>query len=237
MTARSLVLAFCVSGACALAQDNHWYSHLVSIYQASRVPPVDFRNSPRIERLIRAGRLYLSLPDAIALAVENNLDVEFERLALPIANTDILRAKGGGLLRGISLAITEAPSGIGGPVATVLNAAYPSGTPPVPAYTPNLTTFVPAITPASPLNSSVLTSFGILSAITPTQTAIDITGAAALSLGPPIPQFDAVLTTGQTWWHETVPELTAFTSGLTTLSPTTPPPLSAFPRASAAERR
>jgi outer membrane protein TolC len=216
MKAPSLVFAFCVSGACVLAQDNHWYSHLVSIYHASRVPPVDFRNSPRIEHLIRAGRLYLSLPDAIALAVENNLDVEFERLAIPIANTDILRARGGGLLRGISLAITEAPSGIGGPVATVLNSAYPSGTPPVPAYTPNLTTFVPAITPASPLNSTVATNFGVLPAITTTLTGIDITGATALSLGPPIPQFDPVLTTGQTWQHETVPELTAFTSGLST---------------------
>jgi outer membrane protein len=202
--------------SCGLAQDNHWYNRLISTYHAPRLAPVDFGNSPRIENLIRAGILYLSLPDAIALAVENNLDVEFERLALPIAETDIRRAKGGGLLRGVSLTVGEAPAGIGGPPAPVLNAVYPTGTSPVPTYTPNLTTFAPAITAPSPFNSSVVTSFNTLSALSPTQDGIDITCAAALSLGPPIPQFDPVLTAVQTWQHETIPELTAFTSGLTT---------------------
>jgi outer membrane protein TolC len=216
MKARSLAFVFFAFDACAPAQNDHWYSHVVSAYHAPPVAPIDFRNSPRIDNLIRAGILYLSLPDAIALAVENNLDVEFERLALPVANTDILRAKGGGTLRGISLTVAEAPAGIGGPPAPVLNAVYPTGTSPVPAYTPNLTTFAPAITAASPFNSSVVTSFGVLPDIAPTQTGIDINGAAALSLGPPIPQFDPVLTTAETWQHETVPELTAFTSGLST---------------------
>jgi outer membrane protein TolC len=216
MKARTLAIAVCTFGACAVAQNNHWYGHVVSTYRAPRVSRVDFNNSPRIEKLIRAGILYLSLQDAIALAIENNLDVEFERLALPIANTDILRAKGGGLLRGISLSVAEAPPGIGGPPAPVLNAVSATGTSPIPIYTPNLTTFAPAITPASPLNSSVVTNFGTLSEITPAQTGIDLTGAAVLSLGPPIPQFDPVLTVGQTWQHETLPELTAFTSGLST---------------------
>jgi outer membrane protein TolC len=216
MKAWNFAIASCALASCGLAQDNHWYDHLISTYHAPRVAPVDFGNSPRIENLIRAGILYVSLPDAIALAVENNLDVEFERLALPMAETDILRAKGGGLLRGVSLTVAEAPPGIGGPPAPVLNAVYPTGTSPVPTYTPNLTTFAPGITPPSPFNSSVVTSFNTLSALSPTQEGIDITGAAALSLGPPIPQFDPVLTSGQTWQHETIPELTAFTSGLTT---------------------
>jgi outer membrane protein TolC len=216
MKASIFAIASCALAACALAQDNHWYNHLVSNYHTPRVPAVDFSNSPRLEKLIRAGILYLSLHDAIALAIENNLDVEFERLALPIAQTDILRAKGGGLLRGIALTVGEAPSGIGGPVAPLETAVYPSGTPPVPAFTPNLSTFVPSITPQSFANSAVVTSFGVLPAITNTQTGIDITGAAALSLGPPIPQFDPVFTVGQTWQHETIPELTTFSSGLPT---------------------
>jgi outer membrane protein len=213
MKARSLAFAFCVFGACALAQDNHWYWHFISTYHAPRVAPVDFNNSPRIERLIRAGILYLSLHDAVALAVENNLDVEYERLEVPIADTDILRTKGGGLPRGISLLTAEAPLGIGGPASPVLNASSLTGAPPVPAFTPNLTTFVPAITPESLANGAVVTSIGVLPAINITQTGIDITGAAALSLGPPIPQFDPLLTLSQTWEHQAFPQLSAVNSG------------------------
>lgn len=213
MKARSLAFAFCAFGACALAQDNHWYRRFISTYHAPRVPPIDFNNSPRLESLIRAGILYLSLHDAIALAIENNLDVEFERLELPIADTDILRAKGGGFLRGISLLTAEAPLGIGGPAAPVLNAVSPTGAPPVPTFTPNLTTFVPAITPESLANGAVVTSLGVLPAIATTLTGIDITGAAALSLGPPIPQFDPLLTVSQTWQHQTIPQLSAVNSG------------------------
>jgi outer membrane protein TolC len=207
------VIVSCAVATCALAQDNHWYNHLISTYHAPRMLPTDFSNSPRIDSLIRAGILYLSLPDAIALAIENNLDVEFERFALPIAETDVLRARGGGLLRGVTLAVGEAPIGIGGPIAPLVTAASPTGTTPSPSFAPNLTTFVPAIAPQSFANGVVVTSLSVLPAITTSQTGLDISGAAALSLGPPVPQFDPVLTVGQTWQHQTIPELTAFTSG------------------------
>jgi len=59
--------------------------------------------------------MYLSLPDAIALALENNLDIETQRFLPRIAQTDIQRAKGGGLLRGLSLLVNEPAPGIGGP--------------------------------------------------------------------------------------------------------------------------
>lgn len=216
MKATYFAVAFCALGACALAQDSRWYSRLLAPYHAPSAAPVDFSNSPRLESLIRAGILYLSLHDAIALAIENNLDVEYERFAPPIANTDLLRARGGGTLRGISLAIAEAPSGIGGPSAPLVTAVAPSGSLAVPSYSPNLSVFTPAITPYSPGNSAVVTSLGVLPAITTTQSGIDITGAAALSPGPPIPQFDPVLTSSMTWQHATVPELTAFESGLPT---------------------
>jgi outer membrane protein TolC len=52
-----------------------------------------------------------------------------------------------------------------------------------------------------------------LPAIATTLTGIDITGAAALSLGPPIPQFDPLLTVSQTWQHQTIPQLSAVNSG------------------------
>ncbi len=60
------------------------------------VAPVDLSNSPRIRQLLRSGNIYLSLPDAIALAIENNLDIQLERYTLPSADTELLRAKGGG---------------------------------------------------------------------------------------------------------------------------------------------
>jgi len=52
-----------------------------------------------VHDLIRAGNLYLSQADALALAIENNLDVELDRYSFRIADSDLLRAKGGGLLR------------------------------------------------------------------------------------------------------------------------------------------
>ena len=59
-------------------------------------PQDSFQNSPRVHELIRAGNLYLSLQDALALAIENNLDIELQRSALPVADAELLRAKGGG---------------------------------------------------------------------------------------------------------------------------------------------
>src|ERR1017187_8780372 len=68
-----------------------------SAYSASEVPEPQLANSPLLDRLIRDGKLYLSLKDAIRLALENNLDLEIARYNLPIANMDILRTQAGGV--------------------------------------------------------------------------------------------------------------------------------------------
>jgi len=52
--------------------------------------------------LIVDGKLRLTLDDAIALALENNLEIAVTRYDLPIAQTDLLRAKGGGATRGVA---------------------------------------------------------------------------------------------------------------------------------------
>ena len=67
----------------------------------------------RARSLIRNGAVYLSLYDAIALAIENNLDVEIARYSLSIAGTEVLRASGGGNLRGIDYSVAESPTGVG----------------------------------------------------------------------------------------------------------------------------
>ena len=65
-------------------------------YRASTVAPLNLNNSPRLDQLIRDGKLYLSLRDALALALEDNADLAFFRYNLPIADTDLLRTKAGG---------------------------------------------------------------------------------------------------------------------------------------------
>src|SRR5258706_10155460 len=80
-------------------------------------PVVSFDNSARVHDLMRAGNLYLSLQDALALAIENNLDIELQRYLLPVANTELQRARGGGTLRGLNFTLLETPTGTGGPLS------------------------------------------------------------------------------------------------------------------------
>jgi outer membrane protein TolC len=92
----------------------HWYSGITQPYQTRTVPPVNVSNSSRIDALLRAGNLYLSLSDAIALALENNLDVEIQRYEFSIAEADLLRARAGGAIQGIPTnVLTGVPSGGG----------------------------------------------------------------------------------------------------------------------------
>jgi outer membrane protein TolC len=93
----------------------HWYSGIAQPYQPRIVPPVRLSNSSRIDALLRAGNLYLSLSDAIALALENNLDVEIERYEFSLAEADLLRAKAGGSINGIPTNVLPGiPTGAGG---------------------------------------------------------------------------------------------------------------------------
>src|SRR6185437_2205872 len=67
-------------------QQAHWYSGFTKNYRTRYIPPISVSNSGRADSLIRAGNLYLSLADAIAMALENNIDVEVSRYGYPIAN-------------------------------------------------------------------------------------------------------------------------------------------------------
>ena len=92
----------------------HWYSTLTRPYEARTVPPVNVSNSSRLDSLVRAGTLYLSLSDAIALALENNLDIELERYEFSLAEADLLRAKAGAAIQGIPTGVQPGiPSGAG----------------------------------------------------------------------------------------------------------------------------
>ena len=82
-------------------------------YSPDYVPSPVLTNSPRIDRLVRDGKLYLSLKDAIDLALENNLDLAIARYNLPIANTDILRTQAGGFFRGVNTGVVQGTPGGG----------------------------------------------------------------------------------------------------------------------------
>jgi len=88
----------------------------ISPYIGDNVPEPVLTNSPRLDLLIRDGKLYLSLKDAIDLALENNLDLAIARYNLPIADTDVLRTKAGGSFRGVNTGVVQGTpgGGIGG---------------------------------------------------------------------------------------------------------------------------
>ncbi len=79
-------------------------------YTARWVPMPNLTNSPRLDALIRAGDLYLSLQDAIALALENNLDIEVQRYGPSLADAALMTAQAGGFARGVSTSVTAGPS-------------------------------------------------------------------------------------------------------------------------------
>ena len=84
------------------------HSHsLFSPYKPSTAPPLDLNNSPLLQDRISNGKLYISLRDAIALAIENNLDLAYFRYNFPIAQTDIQRTKAGGVANGVNTAIVQ----------------------------------------------------------------------------------------------------------------------------------
>jgi outer membrane protein TolC len=140
---------------------------------------------------MRAGQLYLSLDDAIALALENNLDIELERFLPKISDTDLLRANGGGLLRGLSLLVNEPPPGIGGPNG------------------PLLTNLTAGSTPSPIVN----TNFSDISLISQQQNDLSVTGVIPMSNGPAIPPYDPVVSGLVNSQHATIPESSTILTG------------------------
>jgi len=85
----------------------------LSAYSPSSTPEPQLTNSPDLNQLIRDGKLYLSLKDAIRMALENNLDLAIARYNLPIADMDILRTKAGGVFRGVNAGVVQGTPGGG----------------------------------------------------------------------------------------------------------------------------
>lgn len=92
------------------------FPNLLAPYEGRTLAAPKLNNSPRINQLIRDNKLSLSLNDAIALALENNLDLAIARYNFDIADTDILRTRAGGQVRGVNSGVVQGTpgGGIGG---------------------------------------------------------------------------------------------------------------------------
>jgi outer membrane protein TolC len=133
-------------------------------------------NSPlQLDNMIRDGKLYLSLHDAIVLAVENNLDVEVSRYNLLLAETDLTRAKGGGTLRGLDYTVVQPPPGVGSETSPLLITATTTGT-------------------ASPTSVNVMDLSQVTQIGTSVQQSLSENGTSTYSTGPSLPLFDPVFT-------------------------------------------
>ena len=160
-------------------------------------PPLNFQNSPRVPQLIRAGGLYLSLADALELTIENNHDIELERYTLLVADTDLLRARGGGTVRGMNFTLAEAPTGVGGPLSPVLTN--------------------PAATGSATAGSSVTTNALELGVLGSPQTNLSMQGTIAQSNGTSVPVFDPAIVGQLNWTHQTTPQSNSITTGTPSL--------------------
>jgi outer membrane protein len=98
----------------------------LKLYTPTDVPAPRLGNTPRLDSLVRDGKIYLSLSDAVMLALENNFDIAIARINLDIADTDILRAKAGSNLRGVSTGLVT--DTLGGSGSTVTGGGGPGGT-------------------------------------------------------------------------------------------------------------
>ena len=191
-----LMVGGLVNAPAALAQTTDYskpvsqFPNVIGPYQARRVPEPTLANSARIDQLMKEGKIYLSLDDAIALALENNLDLAIARYNLPIADTDVLRAKSGASTRGVNTGLVQGTPGGGvgtigaGGVGTTSTGAGAGGT-------------------TAATGGAGTGAAGIVS--------------STLGAGPPIGSYDPILTANLSIEHLITPESSIFASGSSTL--------------------
>jgi outer membrane protein TolC len=98
----------------------------INMYRPTSIPKANFANSVRLDDLVKNGKIYLSLSDAIALALENNYDIAIARYDLDIADTDILRTRTGAAPLGAPSALITGT--LGGSATILTTGGGPGGT-------------------------------------------------------------------------------------------------------------
>ena len=171
-------------GGSTAAKAAGW-SRISSTWRPLYVPAPRWSSGSRYADLLRAGQLYLSLRDAIDIAIENNLDVELQRYNILAAHRDLLRAQGGGVTRGLQYLVNEVPLGIGGPASPLLTSlgAQAGG------------------------GSSIPTNPSELGVLIETQGNLSLLGQNTLSTGTALPNYDPALNATLNYAHTSTQEL------------------------------
>ncbi len=169
------------------------FAWLTRAYHATTLPPVSFGNSDRVEQLLKGGNLYLSLNDAIALALENNIDIELQRYGTPIAEANVLRASAGGALRGVT------PNVVGGPNSAT---SLPTGS---------------GTTGGTGVSGTSFTTSGVQgnAATQATQSNSNNSGALIQQTGTAIPSLDPTISGILRYAHTTTPQSNVVVTGTT----------------------
>jgi outer membrane protein TolC len=169
-----LALTACAAfGQTAVRIDQANGTWLTRPYRARPVPPINLANTPRIDQLIRAGNLYVSANDVVALVLENNIDIEVQRYGPLLAREVLRRAEGGGLLRSVGQSVAPGPVSVSLTGVTINTNGAPLGNggagvssgggivtqlgPAIPSLDPAITGFVNFQHLSIPQSNTVLT--------------------------------------------------------------------------------
>ena len=98
----------------------------IAPYLSTPIDTPSVFNSPRLTDLLKNGKIYLSLSDAVMLALENNFDIAIARYNLNIADTDIVRSRAGASLLGVPTGLVTGT--LGGSSSTLASGGGPGGT-------------------------------------------------------------------------------------------------------------
>src|ERR1700733_14415211 len=147
------------------------FPNVLHPYEPQPLAQPNLGNSPRIDSLMHDGKIYLSIDDAVALTLENNLDLDIARYNLNIAAADLLRAKSGASILGVNTGV----GGLGGTVGsgtggtTVAAGGAGSGTNGLVSSTLGIgapiTSFDPQLTGALQLDKSDTESVSVFSPV------------------------------------------------------------------------
>jgi outer membrane protein len=122
-----------------ILEHHNFFGKLVLPYTPRTTALPDMVNSDRLEQLLRAGNLYLSLQDALALALENNLDLQLQRYGALVADTNLARAQAGGFAAPPSTAVIAGPASVtGGSPSAGLQSLLVAGSTQIGNLPPNL---------------------------------------------------------------------------------------------------
>jgi len=93
------------------AKPKSGFPDLFAPYTTRYVPPPNLTNTALTDKMFRDGKIYLSINDAVALALENNLDISLQRYNLSIADTDLLLTSSGAADRGVNASVVQGTPG------------------------------------------------------------------------------------------------------------------------------